>query len=687
MKPNPDVIRKILVVTLSNLGDVILTLPVFQTLIENFPAAKIHVMVSPSAAEVFQDDTRITRIIRYDKKMSWRQKWNLLQTVRKERYSLIVDLRHSLIGLWGGAPFRNAYFSFANRTMHQSKKHWLSLKDVVSCDFPSVSFLRLKTDSDADSSMKFDDHSRLVVAAVGSKSDVKKWPAEYYAELLDRLSMNEGCRIVLAGDQNDCRDAAEVKSRMRSPVIDLCGRTNFQEFCNLLASASLLITNDSAPLHIADALKTPILALFGPTDPRKYGPTATGSLAVRRVLFCSPCEKAQCRYAHECMKELTVDEIYQKSLQILNDEFQPKNLKILVIRLDRIGDVILSLPAVEAIRRRFPNASISLMVRPYTQGIVSSHQAVDEVIPYYYEKGGRHSSILGNIRFLREISKRHFDIAFILHPSHRSYNVPFFSGIPYRIGFKTAFPFFLTHGVIDRRHEGLKHESEYTLDIVRAFGINETTGPMPRIPVLNHEMLNISRILNKNGVRDGESIIVFHPGASCASKKWPIERFALLGKKLMVETAHRLVVIGGSEEAALGEYLKREWGNRGINLTGLLDLKSLAALFKRSTILVSNDSGPIHLAAAVGTGTFGIFGRNEAGLSAMRWRALGEGHRIIQKDVGCVVCLAHRCTIGFECLKAVEVGEVFLKVKEMLQCATKIPDGSVRAGDRKNQTD
>ena len=155
----------------------------------------------------------------------------------------------------------------------------------------------------------------------------------------------------------------------------------------------------------------------------------------------------------------------------------------------------------------------------------------------------------------------------------------------------------------------------------------------------------------------------------------------------MAETAHRLVVIGGAEEAVLGEYLKREWGDRGIDLTGQLDLKALAAFFKRSTLLVSNDSGPIHLAAAVGTRTFGIFGRNEAGLSTMRWRALGEGHRIIQKDVGCVLCLAHRCTIGFECLKAVEVGEVFEKVKEMLPIEARTPDGGAQAGDRKNQTE
>ena len=666
MKPDTQNIRKILVVTLSNLGDAVLTLPAFQSLSENFPKAEFHVIAGPSAQDVFHSDTRISKLMLYDKKMSWPAKIVFLRSIRREHYSLIIDLRHSLIGLLGGARFRNSYLSFSSRTVHRSKKHWASLQNIVSTKFPSGSFLKAQELSAGSLDLKLDSSRRLVVAAVGSKSDLKKWPAQYYAELLDRLSINEGCQIVLVGDRNDAQDAAKVKSLMNSGVIDLSGRTNFKELCGVLKSASLVVTNDSAPLHIADALKTPVLAIFGPTDPRKYGPRQTGSLAVRRVLFCSPCEKAQCRYDHECMKELSVDEIYQKALQILNDEFQPKNLKILVIRLDRIGDMTLSLPAIEAIRRRFPNAAISVMVRPYTQDIVNGHPAVDEVIPYYYEKKGRHASFLGGLRFITEISKRHFDIAFILHPSNRSYNVAFFAGIPYRIGFKTKLPFVLTQSVPDRRHEGSKHESEYTMDIVRAFGIHETEKLLPYLPVLKHEELKVSKILKDKGLSEQETFIAFHPGASCVSKKWPVENFAQIGKKLIAETSHRLVIVGGLEETALGEYLEKECGKRSINLMRQLGLKELAALLKRSELLVSNDSGPVHVAAAVGTRTFAVFGRNQAGLSAVRWRALGENHRTIQKDVGCVVCLAHRCTIGFECLKAIETEDVFLQVKQML---------------------
>ena len=670
MKCDPGQIRKILIVTLSNLGDVILTLPVFQSLNENFPKAEIHVVVGPFAREVFERDSRITKIIPYDKKSSWLEKFKFLQEVRRERYSLIVDLRHSLIGLLGKAKYRNSYLNFSTHTTHQSKKHSSALKNIVREHSNQVSFLRI--DPLAAETVDRDllkNGQKIVVAAVGSKSDIKKWPAEYYAGLLDRLAVNDQCKIVLVGDKKDTADVENVKGFMRSRAIDLCGKTNFNQLCAVLKEASLLITNDSAPLHIADALKTPVLAIFGPTDPRKYGPRQAGSLAARRPLFCSPCEKAQCRYHHECMKELGIEEIYQKALQILNDEFQPKNLKILIIRLDRMGDVVLSLPAVQAVRNRFPNAVISMMVRPYTRELVDGHPAIDEVITYAYGKNGRHRSIIGNLRFLREMIKRHFDIAFILHPSNRSMNVPFFTGIPYRVGFKSKWPFLLTQSVMDRRHEGLKHESEYALDIIRAFGINQTADLLPHLTIYPYEEAQVLKLLEAESCGPDDEIIAFHPGASCISKKWPLERFAELGKKILQGTSYRLAIIGGAEEKASGDFLKKELGDDVMNLAGKLNLKILAAVLKRCRLLVSNDSGPVHVAAAVGTRTLTIFGRNQAGLSSVRWRALGEGHVVIQKDVGCVVCLAHRCSIGFECLKAVEVDEVYDHVRRMISMA------------------
>ena len=443
---------------------------------------------------------------------------------------------------------------------------------------------------------------------------------------------------------------------MKSSAENICGRTSFLELVSLMKKADLVITNDSAPLHIADALRRPVLAIFGPTDPRKYGPRYRYSVVASRLLFCAPCEKAQCRFHHECMTELGVDEVYQKALSILRDEIDRKNLKVLVIRLDRIGDVTLSLPAIQAIRDRFPNAAISVMTRPATAELVQGHPAVDEAIPYFYEKNGRHGGIMGNLRFIYEIVRHKFDVVFILNPSLRSYLVPFCAGIPYRVGFQTQLPFLLTHAIADLRYEGKKHEAEYTLDVVRAFGIEADRAD------------SYAGTLKHCRATAGErKMIAIHAGASCPSKRWDRQRFAALGKKLRAEHPEmKLAIIGGRDEAELGKYLSEEIGGDVLDLTDKLSLKQLAVFLSGCEVLVSNDSGPVHIASAVGARTLTIFGRSLPGLGVTRWRALGAGHAMIQKDVGCVVCLAHRCTIRFECLKAVSVDEVWTKLKMML---------------------
>ncbi len=653
---------KILVVTLSNLGDAVLTLPVFEALSKTYPGAEFHAIAGSGAAMVFEGDPRIAKVTLFNKKSSFGEKLRFLAGVRREHYDVIVDLRYSLIGLLGGARRRNRYFRMPARIRHRALKHLSALEGLADTTLGASSFLagRFAPESDTED-------SRLVVAAVGSKSDLKKWPAASYARLLDRLALENGCRIALAGDKNDAADASKVAALMKTRPFDLAGRTDYAGLCSLIAGASLVVTNDSAPLHIADALGIPSVAIFGPTDPRKYGPRLDRSVVARRPLFCSPCEKAQCRYGtHDCMRELGVDEVYFKARKALDDEFCPHNLKILISRLDRIGDVVLSLPAVSAVRKRFPNATISLVVRPSVAPLVEGHPDIDEVIPYHYEKNGRHAGLRGGWHFLQEIVMRHFDAALILHPSTRAILVPFLAGIPYRVGLDSGPSFLLTSRTPDRRHEGLKHESEYALDIVRAFDAEPRERVFPSLPVHADEAADVVELLAAEGVSEREKIIAVHPGASCPSKRWPVERFAELSQRIIGLTGCRLVVIGGREEKELGRKLAGLIGPPAVDLTDRLDLRRLAAFLKRCDALVSNDSGPVHVAAAVGTRVLTIFGRSQPGLGMRRWRPLGEGHVALRKDVGCVVCLAHECPIEFECLKAVTVDAVFEAFKGMV---------------------
>ncbi|MEI8345144.1 MAG: glycosyltransferase family 9 protein, partial [Candidatus Omnitrophota bacterium] len=664
--PNPADTRKILLVTLSNLGDVVLTLPVLKSLMIAFPKAEFHVMGSAPSAALFAGDKRIASFMTFAKKAPLRDKLELLRQVRRQRYDIIVDLKRSLIGLLGGARHRNRYLRWPRGLRHRAQAH-LSHLDGLCAAYPDETYLMVDPAVENAVSEKlrtvadYNPFKRTIAAAVGSKSDVKRWSPANYANLLDSLALNEGCQVLLLGDTGDAAVAREVASAMRMPVINWTGLTDLPQLVALIKLAALLVTNDSAPLHIADALRTPVLAIFGPTDPVKYGPRFGASQAIHNRVFCAPCERAQCRYRRECFEDLTVARVLRCAEQILRDETVRTGPRILAIRLDRLGDVVLSLPALAAIRRQFPLAQLTVMTRPATAAIVDGHPLVDEVITYHYEKKGRHRGIIGNWRLIREVIRHHFDIVFILNPSVRSYMVSFAAQIPYRIGFDPKVPWLLTKGIPDLRAQGKKHESDYTMDVVRAFEVEpDRDAPVELWPVSAIESAQIDGLLERFGVGTDEPFIAVHPHASCFSKRWPSQRFAAVIERLRrLEPSLRMVLIGGPEASGVCRQLCEDDKAAGVvDLSGRLDLRQLGALLKRCRCLLSNDSGPVHVAAAVGTKTVTIYGRNQAGLSVERWKALGSGHRALHRSVGCAVCQAHRCTIDFACLKAVTVDEV-----------------------------
>jgi len=145
------------------------------------------------------------------------------------------------------------------------------------------------------------------------------------------------------------------------------------------------------------------------------------------------------------------------------------------------------------------------------------------------------------------------------------------------------------------------------------------------------------------------------------------DRFAQVGDRLVAEHGVRLCLVAGEADVETARRVAQLMHQSVLNLAGRLSLGELAALFKRCRLLISNDSGPVHVAAAVGTPVIDIFGRNQRGLSPQRWGPLGEGHIILHKEVGCVTCLAHNCDIEFLCLTSLSVDDVYRAAVSILQ--------------------
>ncbi|MBI4341008.1 MAG: lipopolysaccharide heptosyltransferase II [Candidatus Omnitrophica bacterium] len=334
----------------------------------------------------------------------------------------------------------------------------------------------------------------------------------------------------------------------------------------------------------------------------------------------------------------------------------PAPKRIVVIRLDRLGDVILSTPVVEALRRRYPHAFIAMMVRSSCAEAVEGNPFLNEVIRY--DKEGAHHHPWATARFARALRRFEFDTALILHPSNRSHWIAWLAGIPARIGYDRKQSWLLTHRLPHRKQEGVQHEAAYAAQMLEVFGI--TAVPLrPFVPVAPRAIEQVEALLAQASIHSGEPLVAIHPSASCVSKRWRPERFAAVADRLAAERAVRLCLVAGSADAVYAQQVAHAMRQPAVNFAGRLSVAELAALLQRCRLLISNDSGPVHVAAAVGTPVVAIFGRNQAGLSPKRWGPLGEGHVVLHKEVGCVTCLAHQCDINFLCLNTLSVDEVF----------------------------
>jgi ADP-heptose:LPS heptosyltransferase len=161
---------------------------------------------------------------------------------------------------------------------------------------------------------------RLVVICPGARSHIKRWDGGQFARVADRLMAEEGVEVIFSGEPAEGELINEIREQMTHRAHTAVGSTTVTQVAALMQRSALVLTNDSASLHLACAVGAPVLALFGPTDDAKYGPTGARDRVLRRRLVCTPCEQALCRFHHECMRFVDVDEVYAAAQQLLGGE-------------------------------------------------------------------------------------------------------------------------------------------------------------------------------------------------------------------------------------------------------------------------------------------------------------------------------------------------------------------------------
>lgn len=338
--------------------------------------------------------------------------------------------------------------------------------------------------------------------------------------------------------------------------------------------------------------------------------------------------------------------------------------RILIVRTDRLGDMVLSTPVIENLRNCFPDSYIAFLCRPYTRQVLEGNPYLDEVI--VYDKYGRHKDIFASMKFALGLKKKKFDWAVILHPTNRVHLLTFMAGIKFRVGWDKKMGFLLSKKLRHLKDKGEKHETEYTLDILRQIDIPIKSKNLFVFVYSGAEEWT-DNYFRQQGVRSDNYKVALGIGSSCPSKIWPTDNFIKVGKRIKKQIPAEIFILGEDKEKKLLASVRKKDRAIGYNLLGALDVPKLISFFKRIDLLVVNDCGLVHLCAAVGTPVIAIFGRAQEGLAPRRWKPLGKNSFYLHKNVGCKECLAHNCKKGFLCLKAIKPEEVVELSKRILR--------------------
>ena len=293
-------------------------------------------------------------------------------------------------------------------------------------------------------------------------------------------------------------------------------------------------------------------------------------------------------------------------------------MKILVRGANWIGDAVMSVPALRELRRIFPDSHITLHTRSWADGLFGDVEFIDELVTFDKNRWPI-KDVYDNSQFLKD---DRFDLAILLPNSFESALTSFLTRVPRRIGYnKDVRGLLLTDPIAVPEWKGRMHEVFYYLHLIgeverRVLGKNTVSGAMPdgRLDVSEERKASARSILEKNGVDLTRKIVAFVAGsANAPEKRWAVENFAALSDRLQGELPTSIVLLGSKDESRVAGKLGALCNTQTIDLTGKTTLGEAAAILSVVDLVISNDTGLAHVAAAVGTPSIVIFGPTDPG--------------------------------------------------------------------------
>ena len=343
----------------------------------------------------------------------------------------------------------------------------------------------------------------------------------------------------------------------------------------------------------------------------------------------------------------------------------PKEIKrILIIRLDHIGDVIYATSIPRNLKLNFPGVRITFLVGSWAKDILTDNPYIDEIICFdapWFDRSPKKSFTLGKFRRLaKQLRQYHFDLGFDLRGDLRHILLMYVAKVKYRVGYGVTGGDFILNRCVD--YDENTHALERNLALLRSLNIAIASDRL-QIDNIKTDRAELNLFLKKNHLSESDTIVLMHPCAGTRAKNWRNVRFTELADILAREFAAKVLFVGSSKDRAEVETIVSIAKSGPLNVTGETSLSFLLTLIKKAKLFVGVDSGPSHLAASLGIPTVVLYsGTNKAA----SWAPRGNKVVVIQKEVACKECEQEEC-IDAKCMDLISVQDVLQAVRNALE--------------------
>ena len=326
--------------------------------------------------------------------------------------------------------------------------------------------------------------------------------------------------------------------------------------------------------------------------------------------------------------------------------------KILVIRVDGIGDLLNTTPAIALLRENYPSAEITVLARPLNAPVLVGNPDVDRIL--IFDRSGKHRGIFARLQFYRALRRERFQLVVAMQTAMWSHLVAFLSGAQHRLGrYQKRFRRTLTHAWRGKYRKGETHEVDRNLELVRLICNGEGNRQLV-FHLLPDELAAAEARVAAWGIGSDAFLVGIHPGGSSFDKRWPEKQYAELADRLVQHHNATILLLRGPEETELVQNIQDAMRSRAIPYAPET-IRELGALLSCCDLVVCNDSGPMHLAAALDVPIVAIFGPTDH----VAWHPMSENAAIVRRDMPCWPCSAHKCKIGWECTKKLRIEPVW----------------------------